>query len=190
MSAMRTVDSLCSSVRSGGTPSRKEPANFEGGEIPWVKTMDLRDGPVVRTDECITVQGLESSAAKWVPAGATVIAMYGATVGRLGYLTIEATSNQAACALVPDSEVCDSRWLYYAMLWSRARLIGLASGAAQQNLNVSMVRAHEVPDFALREQKGVGEVLGALDDKIAANRRAANAAGDLQRALWLSTSED
>lgn len=115
--------------------------------------------------------------------------MYGATVGKLGYTTMAATSNQAACALVSDLSVCDPKWLYYAMLWSRGRLIGLASGAAQQNLNVSMVRAHVVPALPLSEQRVIGAVLGALDDRIAANHRVVSSLEQLRKTLWVRASQ-
>lgn len=179
----RSVASLCSEVVSGGTPSRRNPSYFDG-DIPWVKTMDLFDGPVARTDETISKLGLESSSAKLLPADTTLIAMYGATVGKLGYLTIEATCNQAACGLVADPEQADSRWLFYAMLDSRHRLINLASGAAQQNLNVALVRNHELIAPPLPQQQAIAEVLGALDDKIAANRRVVEQGVDLIDALY------
>lgn len=182
------VSELCTSVVSGGTPSRKDAKNFQGGTIPWVKTMDLSDGPIFRTDECITAEGLASSSAKMIPCGSTLIAMYGATVGRLGRLEIEAASNQAACALIVDNQVTDERWIYYAMLATRGELIGLASGAAQQNLNVGMVRAHQLPRVSLGVQQAVGEVLGAFDDKIAANRIIASASRKLASALMETAS--
>lgn len=164
------LSELCSQVASGGTPSRKDPSFF-GGSIPWVKTMDLRDGPVTQTDEKISTLGLKNSSAKMFPPGTVLVAMYGATVGKLGYLLDEAACNQAACALVPDVRRCDPRWLYYVLLSRRSDLVGLASGAAQQNLNVGLIRNFTVSAPSMTVQNAIGEVLGALDDKIAANRR-------------------
>lgn len=177
------LGSLCSRVASGGTPSRKESSYFGGG-IPWVKTMDLDDGPVVKTDETISTSGLLNSSAKIFPRGTVLVAMYGATVGKLGYLLDEAACNQAACALVPDTKTCDPRWLYYLLLSRRGDLVGLASGAAQQNLNVGLVRNFSVRAPSLEVQRAIGEVLGALDDKIAANRAAISAGKNLIQAQW------
>src|SRR5207249_2609380 len=73
---------------SGGTPSRDRPQNY-GGDIPWIKSGELRDGKVLHSDESITGSALASSSAKRLPRGALLIAMYGATIGKLGILEIE-----------------------------------------------------------------------------------------------------
>lgn len=114
------------------------------------------------------------------------MAMYGATVGALGFLKELASCNQAACAMVTDSTLCESRWLYYALLHRRLDLIGLANGAAQQNLNVSTIAQFELEVPSRARQRAIAEVLGALDDKIAANRRVADLADDSRRATYES----
>ncbi len=166
------IGELCEKVVSGGTPRRRNPSYY-GGRIPWVKTMDLNDGPVTSTNETLTKLGLAESSAKLLPVGSVLIAMYGGppTGGRLGYLEVEAACNQAACGLVPDPSKADDRWVFYALLYTRDRLTRLASGAAQQNLNVSMVREHQVPVHSLSHQRAIADVLRALDDKIAVNRQ-------------------
>src|SRR5262245_34327064 len=73
---------------TGGTPSRKQPTYF-GGRIAWVKSGDLKDGPVTTTDEAISQLGLSHCAAKLLPPGTVMMALYGATIGKLGILEIE-----------------------------------------------------------------------------------------------------
>src|SRR2546430_2769555 len=87
---------------SGGTPPRGNKLYF-GGDIPWVKSGELPDGEITSVGERITTLGLEQSAAKVFEKGTLVIAMYGATVGKLGILGLRAATNQAVCAIVPDS---------------------------------------------------------------------------------------
>src|SRR5262245_39453530 len=89
------LEELCK-TSSGGTPSRNG-AGYFGGTIPCVKSGELRDGLVTRTEEHLTSLGLENSSAKILPAGTLMIALYGATVGKLGILGTEATTNQAVC---------------------------------------------------------------------------------------------
>lgn len=94
-------------TKSGTTPARGNAAYFEGGSIPWVKTLDLRDGPLRSTDECVTDLALAETHLEKLPTGTVLVAMYGGLkqIGRTGVLEIEATSNQAMTALLPTPEV-------------------------------------------------------------------------------------
>jgi type I restriction enzyme, S subunit len=96
---IRIVDA-CARITSGGTPSRKVPAYYSNGAIPWVKTKELMDGFIFETEEAITSEAVEKSSAKKLPAGTILLAMYGATVGMLGILGREMACNQACCALI------------------------------------------------------------------------------------------
>src|SRR5437773_1556644 len=87
--------------RTGGTPPRNNP-KFFGKGIPWIKSGDLPDGPVESTEEEITGEGIENSSAKIMPAGTISMALYGATIGKLGFLTFPAATNQACANVVPD----------------------------------------------------------------------------------------
>ena len=98
-----TVDDVCLRVTSGGTPSRRIPEYFDGS-IPWLKTQELRDGWVYETEEHITQAAVENSSAKLLPTNTVMMAMYGATVGKLAILGAEMTCNQAACAMIVDPD--------------------------------------------------------------------------------------
>ncbi|MCU0763369.1 MAG: restriction endonuclease subunit S, partial [Hydrogenophaga sp.] len=91
-------------TKSGTTPARDTPAYFEGGHVPWVKTLDLNDGGVVTTDECVTDLALAETHLDLLPIGTVLVAMYGGfkQIGRTGVLEIEATCNQAMTALLPS----------------------------------------------------------------------------------------
>jgi type I restriction enzyme M protein len=94
-------------TKSGTTPLRDNAAFFEGGQIPWVKTLDLRDGSLRTTDECVTELALSETHLEKLPIGTVLVAMYGGLkqIGRTGVLEVEATSNQAMTALLPTPEV-------------------------------------------------------------------------------------
>ncbi|MCT1458487.1 restriction endonuclease subunit S [Aestuariimicrobium sp. p3-SID1156] len=147
-----------------------------------MKTSELQDAQILSTEEHLTDSGLQNSSAKVLPRGTVLMAMYGATVGKLGWLGIDASCNQAACALIPDPTRCDARWLFYALLRHRPSLISLANGAAQQNLNAGLIRRFSIPAPQLSTQRAIAEVLGALDDKIAANKRLVQTASELMSA--------
>ncbi len=103
------------SVTSGGTPLRSRSEYYEGGTIPWIKTGELRDNLVLEAEEYITTEGLDNSSAKVFPVGTLLIAMYGQgqTRGRTGVLGIEAATNQACCAILPNSDEFDPVYLQY-----------------------------------------------------------------------------
>lgn len=88
-------------TQSGGTPNTKKGEYYDGGTIPWLSSGEVNLGYISSTEKYITEEGLENSAAKWVPKNSVVIAMYGATAGKVGFITIPLTTNQAVCALLP-----------------------------------------------------------------------------------------
>lgn len=128
---------------SGGTPSRKVPQYF-GGDINWVKTQELQDCFIFETEEKITEQGHQNSSAKLFPAKTVLVAMYGATIGQLGILAQQSTTNQACCAVLPKSSDFGHSYAYLTLLLRRPDLISLRQGAAQQNINQVVIRNFEI----------------------------------------------
>ena len=136
--------SAFASTSSGGTPSRRKAENF-GGTIPWIKSGELGDSLVRATAECITERGLASSSAKLLRRGTLLVAMYGATVGKLGILDMNsAATNQAVCAIEPDDPTLVP-FLWYCLRAMRSDLIGAAKGGAQPNISQGIIRDLEIP---------------------------------------------
>lgn len=159
---------------SGGTPSRTNP-EFYTGNIPWIKSGDLNDGNVSEATEFITEEALKSSSAKLFPAGTLMIALYGATIGKLGILTIDAATNQAVCGIfVPEG--VETKYLFYFLLQHRRELIKQGAGGAQPNISQGIVRDIEVPIPPLPEQRRIvariEELFSRLDAGVAALRHA------------------
>lgn len=136
------LENLCEIVSSGGTPSTKQ-SEYYGGDINWYSTKELNDNFLFESLSKITEQGLQNSSAKLFPIGTVVIAIYAApTVGRLGILATEAAFNQAACGLVADQKKCSKEFLYLFLKSQREELNQLATGSAQQNLNVGKIKSY------------------------------------------------
>ena len=144
-----TLGELCR-TSSGGTPSRTRPDYFTG-TIPWVKSGELTDGLVSDVEEFITDEGLANSSAKVFPAGTLLVALYGATVGKLGVLTRAAATNQAVCAIFPPPEL-ESKFLFWYLRHRRADLIAQAIGGAQPNISQSILRSLDVPVPPVEDQ--------------------------------------
>jgi type I restriction enzyme S subunit len=114
------------------------------GTIPWFKTGELTDGPLIESEEAITELGLSNSSCKLWQTGTILIALYASpTVGRLGILEMPATANQACSALIVKPEYGNS-FLFYALFFAREGLQNIAVGAAQQNVSQQVVRLHKV----------------------------------------------
>lgn len=157
-------------VKTGGTPSRAKPKFYLNGNIPWVKTQELVDSVIYDTDEKITQDAINNSNAKVFPKNSVILAMYGATVGKLGILGVDASTNQACATFIP-SKNSDIKFLYYLLLRNRQRIISEATGSAQQNLSVDKIRNFEFGFPNFQTQKKIASILSAYDAKIENNNK-------------------
>lgn len=178
----------CSQVTSGATPSRRKPEYFIG-DIPWLKTKELNDALIGATEEHISESALAETSCKLISAGAVVIAMYGATVGKLGILGTPMTTNQACCAMVADEVSLHSQYLFYWLLQNRQSIINLSNGAAQQNLSVRTIKNIALKIPTLEKQIHTANALKSLDDKISTNVRIINAIDSLVDVLYSRVSK-
>ena len=135
--------------QSGATPSRLR-MDYYGGNIPWLKTGDLNDGIIESIPECITERALEETPVKLNPAGSILMAMYGATIGKIGILLKPAASNQACCACV--NYFVDKMFLFYFLLASRERFIAMGGGGVQPNISKEKIIHTHIPLPPLQEQ--------------------------------------
>ena len=139
---------------AGATPSRKH-SEYYGGDIPWLKTGDLNDGIVEETSEKITELGVKNSSVKINKPGNILIAMYGATIGKLGIVgKKELVTNQACCGCTPYKGIYN-QYLFYYLLSSRKRLINLGSGGAQPNISKQKIEKFAFPLPPQSEQSRV-----------------------------------
>ena len=125
---------------SGGTPSREHEEYFQKGTYPWIKTGELKDCPIIETEESITDEAIKHSSAKLFEKDSLIIAMYGATIGQLGINKMKATCNQACCVLRPKKDKAFGiYYLFHFFKENREFIIGLGNGAAQQNLSQVLI---------------------------------------------------
>ncbi|MCQ1989485.1 MULTISPECIES: restriction endonuclease subunit S [Gammaproteobacteria] len=173
-------------VVSGGTPSRSNSSFWTGGTIPWVKTTEVNYCVISETEEHITPRGLENSAAKMLPGGTLLMAMYGqgVTRGKVAILGIEATCNQACAAITPKNDAVLPRYLYHFLTWRYDEIRSLAHGGQQQNLNLEIVR--DLPIVYPKtddEQNKIITILDSIDRKIALHRQKSAVLEDLFQSL-------
>ena len=118
---------------AGSTPNRNNYKYYDNGTIPWLKTGDLNDGYIDSVSEFITEQALKDTSLKLRNKGSILIAMYGATIGKLGILNIETTTNQACCAC--NCYMINNLYLFYYLMAQRSQIKELGAGGAQPNIS-------------------------------------------------------
>jgi len=146
------------SIGSGTTPRSEDPAYY-GGEVPWITTSELRESVVVATQKSVTKEALrDHPSLKMHPEGSVAVAMYGATIGRLGILGVAATVNQACCVFSNPRNVDTWFWFYWLQM-RRSYLISLGYGGGQPNLSQELLRSIRVPLPPLRDQQAIAQYL-------------------------------
>lgn len=139
-------------IGSGTTPDTKHPEFFDG-DIPWVNTGDLNDSYLLDVPKSVTKLALDKhSALKYYPNDTLLVAMYGATIGKLGITTMDVTTNQACCALAKLKPYLDVRYIFYSLLAARPYLLSLAYGGGQPNISQDTIKQFRlaVPDVSVQ----------------------------------------
>ena len=135
---VKTVSEFCAETKSGSTPSRINNEYWENGTISWVKSGEVHNNITLQTEEYITPLGLTESSTKLLPKDTVLMAMYGVTAGEVGYLAIEATTNQAICGMICRSKA-EAAYLYFSLIQSQAKISRLSNGGAQDNLSKNFI---------------------------------------------------
>lgn len=164
-------------VSAGGTPSRTK-GEYWNGDIPWITTSEVGFHRITHAEQFITKEGLDHSAAKLIPPGTLLLALYGQgkTRGKVGILEIEAATNQA-CAAISLHSAVSSSFVFHFLAGQYENIRRLSNNGNQENLNGSLVRSISILCPPLPEQRAIAEalsdvdgLLGALDRLIAKKR--------------------
>jgi len=155
---------------SGGTPLSTCKEYYDGGNIPWINSGEVGQNSIKQTSNFITKAGMENSSAKLFPAGSVLLALYGATAGKTSFLEINATTNQAICAIMPKKGY-DAKFIKYYLDALYSYLVGVSTGSARDNLNQNGIQDLEIPFPSETIQKSIAKVLSDLDAKIELNNR-------------------
>lgn len=169
--------------KAGGTPSRSHREYYDKGTIPWLKTGDLNDGLITEVEESITELGLENSSAHVNPKGSVLIAMYGATIGKVGVLGMDCATNQACCACAVNESIVDNWFLFYYLLSQRQEFIKKSAGGAQSNISRAKIIEHPMPLPPIKEQRRIVEKLNEILPIVANYGKEQEALERLEKAL-------
>jgi len=166
-------------TKSGGTPKRGFKAFWENGTIPWLKSGELNDNKnITENTEFITQVAIENSSAKLFPKGSLLLAMYGATAGKLGILGKDAATNQAVCSIQNKKGLFVEEFIFNYLLLIREDIIRDSFGGAQPNISKSYIDNIKIPLPPLPEQQrivakldnlfaNIDKAIGLLEENIA-----------------------
>lgn len=155
-----------SDTTSGGTPSRRKKCYYENGNICWVKTGELSNKYIYDTKEKITDAAVKESSAKLVPINSVIVAMYGATIGKISINRREVTTNQACCSIICKENVMDYEFLFYNLSFNKEKLIQLGAGGAQPNISQQVIKAFKIVVPNLKEQEKIAKILSSVDSQV------------------------
>ena len=171
------------SWKAGATPNRTKSEYYINGTIPWLKTGELTDGFISEVSEYITEKAVNETSVRINPIGSVMVAMYGATIGKLGILNISCATNQACCACIAYNNIIENIWLFYYLLSQRSNLIGLGAGGAQPNISKQKIISYLIPLPPLEEQRRIVARLDEILPLIESYGKAHDALEAVEKAL-------
>lgn len=150
---------------SGTTPDTNNPLYYVDDGYNWLQTGDLTDGIITSTSKHLSRIAVSEKKMRFYPIGSIVIAMYGATIGKVGLLQIETSTNQACCVLPPQKNI-DNRFMLFVLKSSRDTLISKSIGGGQPNISQAIIQDHRIPFPALDEQQAIACYLETKCERI------------------------
>lgn len=176
-------------ISSGGTPSKKNNEFYNNGNIPWIKTGDLKTKYIDKASEYITELAVENSSAKLFPKNTVLIAMYGATIGATSILKIDATTNQACCAFLPNNHIVPE-YLYYFLKLNKEKIVQMGVGGAQPNISATILKEIELPFIDLENQIKIVNILDKAQELIDKRKEQIEALDELVKSKFIEMFGD
>jgi type I restriction enzyme S subunit len=158
----KKVIEICE-VKVGGTPSTSKPEYWEG-EIPWINSGEIKDGIIIEPSRYITDLGLKRTSTYLLPKGTSVLAMTGATLGKMGLLSFSSTANQSVAGFVTDP--ITSKFIFYNFIYDQKQILSKAGGAAQKGVNKNTIENFDIRTPCSEEQVKISEFLSSIDNQI------------------------
>ena len=152
-------------VVTGGTPSTSVPEYWDDGNIPWLQSGCCQNCDVIDTEKYITQSGYDNSSTKMMPPDTVMIALTGATAGKVGYLKFDACGNQSITGILPCESV-DQRYLFYYLMSQRSKILSDCIGGAQPHISQGYVKDFVVPVLPISEQRDISRKLCMIDELI------------------------
>ena len=175
----KKVMEICE-VKVGGTPSTSKPEYWDG-DIPWINSGEIKDGIIIEPSRYISDLGLKKTSTYLLPKGTSVLAMTGATLGKMGLLSFSSTANQSVAGFVTDS--ITSKFIFYNFIHDQKQILSKAGGAAQKGVNKNTIENFDIRIPSIEEQLKISEFLSAIDNQIELLESQINKSKDWKKGL-------
>jgi type I restriction enzyme S subunit len=163
---VKKVTHLFDKIGSGTTPTSGDHRYYDG-EYNFLQTGDLNDGKIILTKRTLKEKAFKDfTSLKIYPKGSLVMAMYGATIGKLGILNIEAATNQACCIFIKSDKI-ETEYFFQVLLAFRTQIISFGYGGGQPNISQDLIKSLRFPIAPETEQKQIVEFIETATIKIA-----------------------
>lgn len=156
---------LFKQIGSGTTPSSGDASLYADEGTPWLQSGDFNNNEINSTSKFLTDKALDNYSLKLYNSGGVVIAMYGASIGKVGLLNIATTVNQACCVL-SDSDHLLQKFSFYVFINEKDNLVKKSKGGTQPNISQEIIKSHYIPVPPLSEQRSIVSYLDAKCAKI------------------------
>ena len=176
-------------VLTGGTPSTEISEYWDNGTIPWLQSGCCQNCYVNKASKYITQKGYDNSVTKLMPKDTVLIALTGATAGKVGYLTFEACGNQSITGILPN-DVVIPKFLFYFLQFKRNKILADCVGGAQPHISQAYVKNIEVPVYSVTEQEIIVKQLELISDLIIKNKENVNALDELIKSKFIEMFEN
>lgn len=157
-----TLGEISSMISTGVTPKAGNPDYYENGTIPWLRTNEVKFNEIYSTEKLVTQKAFDETSIKWVPENSVIVAISGATAGRVAINKIPLTTNQHCCCISLNDSQVDYKFVYHWLVKQNDKILELKQGA-RGDLNMGMLRSFKIPVPSLSDQKRIVEILDKFD---------------------------
>ena len=158
----KTIQDVSVKIVTGVTPKKSCEDYYLKGTIPWLRTNEVKFNTITTTEKYVTEKAVEETGLKWILPNSIIIAISGATAGRVAMNSIPLTTNQHCCSISVDERIVNYKYLYYLLVNQNRQILSLKQGA-RGDLNMSMIKSLKIPVPSLEIQSCIVQVLDNFD---------------------------
>ena len=184
----KTIEEL-TTVVTGGTPSTSKPEYWKNGNIPWLQSGCCQNCEVNRSEKYISKLGYDNSSAQMMPKNSVMVALTGATAGKIGYLNFEACGNQSITGIFPCNEI-NQRFLFYYLISQRNKILDDCVGGAQPHISQGYVKKIKVPIYNIEKQNRIVKRFDLISNIIKNDEKEIEKYDDLIKARFIEMFGD